>query len=133
MGKTKQKKHIYKVTHPQITTEHVLGAATALFFAFAGFLAHAITDLARDACGAVIPSLCGTRESRLVGTGGAAVVPAGRVAGGAATAGSDGGVEAARVGEEGNAPVLSVGGGGGGEIGGGEEAEGHELDQYFFL
>lgn len=28
-------------------------------------MAHAVTDLVRDACGTVIPSLCGTRESRL--------------------------------------------------------------------
>ncbi|CAM9527921.1 unnamed protein product [Ascophyllum nodosum] len=55
----------YQVTHPELTTEHVLREASSLLFALTLFFAHAVTDLPRDACGAIVPSLCGTRESRL--------------------------------------------------------------------
>ncbi|CAM9398748.1 unnamed protein product, partial [Scytosiphon promiscuus] len=55
----------FPVTHPEVTTEHVFGAASSLFFALAAFLVRAAADLTIDACGAVIPSLCGTREARL--------------------------------------------------------------------
>lgn len=107
------------MTHPEITTEHVLGAATSLFLALAGFLAHAVLDLARDACGAVVPSLCGTRETRL---GGAAGVGSG---------GEEGVLSGGKA--EGDVVGKVEGEGATGIDGGGERVEGHELDQYFLL
>lgn len=127
------------MTHPELTTEHVLGAGSSLLLTLVSFIAHAVTDLVRDACGVVIPSLCGTRESRLA----AAISrsssdgirsPGEVIAGIQFEVGGGGGSDG------------EVGGGGGSDRGGdtGDAAEvvigtkdrikgGHELDQYFFL
>ena len=124
-----------KVTHPEVTTEHVLGAASSLVFALAAFLVHAAADLTIDACGAVIPSLCGTREARLAAAYSrlqAGAAPGGGIhssGGGGGGGGGNGAGEGRRIGREGGGPR-----GVGGEGAGGAPGEGgHELDQYFVL
>lgn len=111
-----------QVTHPEVTTDHVLGAASSLVLALAAFLVRAAADLTIDACGAVIPSLCGTREARL-----AAAYR--RLQQQRGDGGGEGGVGGGDVGEmrrEGGVRLV-------GEELGGALAEGHELDQYFIL
>lgn len=121
-----------QVTHPEVTTEHVLGAASSLVLALAAFLVRAAADLTIDACGAVIPSLCGTREARLAAAHSriqAAGVQGGEGGGGGGSSGGAGGNgagEAHKVGQDGGPGV--VGGKADGALG-----EGHELDQYFIL
>lgn len=116
-----------------MTTEHVLGAASSLVFTLAAFLVHAAADLTIDACGAVIPSLCGTREARLAAAysrlqaGGAGGGGGGGGGGGAhSVGGGDGAGEGRRIGQEGGPRVV-------GEGADGAPGEGHELDQYFVL
>lgn len=122
-----------QVTHPEVTAEHVLGAASSLFFGLAAFLVRAAADLTIDACGAVIPSLCGTREARLADAyrrlqldGGDAESREGEFGDGPGVAVSDGGVE-------GGSGGGGSGAGGRGGAAAGPEALDHELDQYFIL
>lgn len=110
-----------KVTHPEVTTEHVFGAASSLVFALAAFLVHAAADLTIDACGAVIPSLCGTREARLAAA--YSRLQAGGAGGGG---GGDGAGDVRRIGQEGGRRVIEQGTDG-------APGEGHELDQYFVV
>lgn len=126
-----------QVTHPEVTAEHVLGAASSLFFALAAFLVRATADLTIDACGAVIPSLCGTREARLAEAH-RRLQPGGGIGGsgeggggdsGAGVAGSDGRVGGV-AGEEGGEGGVGAGGVGAAAAPGGLD---HELDQYFIL
>lgn len=126
------------MTHPYVTTEHLLGAVSSLFLALAGFLAHAAVDLAHDACGAVIPSLCGTREARLAGATEAMRLEMGDVAGEGDV--PDGEAGKGVQGEEGALVMAGVNGGAGGSASAGGGGSGvilgerrQELDQYFFL
>lgn len=117
----------YKVTHPEMTAAHALGVVSSLLFELAGFLALAVVGLAVDACGAVLPAVCGIRNARPGGdgvgeerdfkqyrdrdeVGGSGVLAA------AVAAGLD---EASRMGRDGS--DLE------------ENDEGNKLDKYFFL
>lgn len=119
-----------------MTTEHVLGAASSLVIALAAFLVRAAADLTIDACGAVIPSLCGTREARLAAAH-RRIQQAGAAGDGVGLSGDDdGGEEARRFGQEGGGPPTALGGAGSGGGGGGDRAQGegnNELDQYFIV
>lgn len=104
-----------QVTHPEVTAEHVLGSASAIIYAFVCFLTSAMVDLARDTCGTVLPSLCGSRAQRLLALGQEGWVGGGSGGGGA---------------EEDDPYGVVAGVGGSGEA---RADDGHELDRFFFL
>lgn len=110
------------MTHPEVTAEHVVGSATAVVFALACFLTRAVVDLARDACGAVLPSICGSPAQPLLAFGPGHAD--GGTVGGALSADSGGG-DSLGVGGD---TVVDSGG-----QGGAADGEGHELDRFFFL
>lgn len=124
---------VAQVTHPEITAENALGALSLSLFALVAFLARAIADLALDACGAVLPAVCGSRAERL---GGVAVAGAGVSEPAEGSTDGEGGGDDSGVVAAAAAAGLDIGGDGdaGGPAEDGNPAEGgHELDRYFVL